>query len=173
MGSSFASARVAAVAAIIRSQNPQLSNAQVTALLFSTATDAGAAGPDEVYGWGLLNKTRALNPVGDITVPTGETSEETTEESTDESSDETIAGNAGGSSAVLAALVVGGAGYALLGNNLDLKKTLVLDEYGRAYELDLETRVTIRHPGASASSVLEGLGNKQAEERSSNAAIFS
>ena len=164
VGNSFASARVAAVAAIIRSQNPQLSNAQVTALLFSTATDAGAAGVDEVYGWGLLNKTRALNPVGDITVPTGETSEETTEESTDESSDETIAGNAGGSSAVLAALVVGGAGYALLGNNLDLKKTLVLDEYGRAYELDLETRVTIRHPGASASSVLEGLGNKQAEE---------
>ena len=164
VGNSFASARVAAVAAIIRSQNPQLSNAQVTALLFSTATDAGAAGVDEVYGWGLLNKTRALNPVGDITVPTGETSEETTEESTDESSDETIAGNAGGSSAVLAALVVGGAGYALLGNNLDLKKTLVLDEYGRAYELDLETRVTIRHPGASAGSVLEGLDNKQTEE---------
>jgi len=164
VGSSFASARVAAVAAMIRSQNPQLSNAQVTALLFSTATDAGAAGVDEIYGWGLLNKSRALNPVGDITVPTEETSEETTEESADESSDENVAGSAGGSGAVLAALVVGGAGYALLGNNPDLKKTLVLDEYGRAYELDLETRVTIRHPGASAGSVLEGLDNKQTEE---------
>ena len=160
VGNSFASARVAAVAAMIKSQNPQLSNAQVTALLFSTATDAGAAGVDEVYGWGLLNKTRALNPVGDVTVPT----EETSEESADESSDEIITGSAGGSGAVLAALVVGGAGYALLGNNPDLKETLVLDEYGRAYELDLETRVTIRHPGASAGSVLEGLDNKQTEE---------
>ncbi len=147
-GSSFSSARVAAVAAMIKSQNPQLSNKQITNILFSTATDAGAAGVDEVYGWGLLNKTRALSPVGDITVPT----------------EETTADSAGGSGAVLAALVVGGAGYALLGNNPDLKETLVLDEYGRAYELDLETRVTIRHPGATAGSVLEGLGNKQAEE---------
>jgi len=147
-GSSFSSARVAAVAAMIKSQNPQLSNTQIINILFSTATDAGIAGVDEVYGWGLLNKTRALNPVGDISVPT----------------EETTAGSAGGSGAVLAALVVGGAGYALLGNNPDLKETLVLDEYGRAYELDLETRVTIRHPGASAGSVLEGLDNKQTEE---------
>ncbi len=147
-GNSFSSARVAAVAAMIKSQNPQLSNTQIINILFSTATDAGIAGVDEVYGWGLLNKTRALNPVGDISVPT----------------EETTAGSAGGSGAVLAALVVGGAGYALLGNNPDLKETLVLDEYGRAYELDLETRVTIRHPGASAGSVLEGLDNKQTEE---------
>ena len=64
----------------------------------------------------------------------------------------------------LGALVVGGVGYALLGNSPDLKETLVLDEYGRAYELDLETRVTVRNPGPSAQSALEELATEQVKE---------
>ncbi len=60
--------------------------------------------------------------------------------------------------------MVGGVGYALVRNNPDLGETLVLDEYGRTYELDLETRVSVRNPGPSAQSILRELDTEQVQE---------
>jgi serine protease len=59
-GTSMASPHVAAVAALVMSANPSLSNQQVRDILTSTAEDLGAAGRDNLYGWGLV---RAYNAV--------------------------------------------------------------------------------------------------------------
>jgi len=177
-GTSMAAPQVAAAAALIWAYSPGLTAAQVASILKRTATDLGTPGVDSVTGAGALNIEAALAPIGIVTVPI-EDDEDSEESEDDESSDEdgesdsddadsegSDSGGSGGSGAgvALAALVVGGVGYALLGNNSDLEETLVLDEYGRTYELDLETRITIRDPGPSAQSVLKELNTEQVNE---------
>ncbi len=177
-GTSMAAPQVAAAAALIWAYSPGLTAAQVASILKTTATDLGAPGVDSVTGAGALNIEAALAPIGIVTAPI-EDDEDSEESEDDESSDEdgesdsgdtdsegsTSGGSSGsGAGVALAALVVGGVGYALLGNNSDLEETLVLDEYGRTYELDLETRITIRDPGPSAQSVLKELNTEQVNE---------
>ena len=177
-GTSMAAPQVAAAAALIWAYSPGLTAAQVASILKRTATDLGTPGVDSVTGAGALNIEAALAPIGIVTAPV-EDDEDSEESEDDESSDEdgesdsddadsegSGSGGSGGSGAgvALAALVVGGVGYALLGNNSDLEETLVLDEYGRTYELDLETRVTVRDPGPSAQSVLKELNTEQVNE---------
>ena len=54
-GSSYAAPMVSAAAALAWSINPDLTNAQVRDILFSTAVDLGDPGWDELTGWGRLN----------------------------------------------------------------------------------------------------------------------
>ncbi len=68
-GTSMAAPIVAGAAALLEGAWPQLKAAEVASILFQTATDLGAAGVDSVYGWGLLNVDRALQPVGSLSVP--------------------------------------------------------------------------------------------------------
>ena len=63
-GTSFATPVVSGAIATIREAFPYMSAEQITALLFTTATDLGEIGVDSVYGWGLLNMERATKPVG-------------------------------------------------------------------------------------------------------------
>ena len=149
--------------------SPHLTAEQVAEIIRVTATDQGDLGVDKIYGWGRINPEKALSPIGDIEIPIDDDEDiedndddDSTED--DEDSNDSSESSGGGAGVALAALVVGGVGYALLGNNPDLKETLVLDEYGRAFELDLETRVTVRNPGPSAQSVLEELDTKQVDE---------
>jgi len=72
-GTSMATPVVAGAAALLEGAWPQLSAAQVASILFQTATDLGAAGVDAIYGWGLLNADRAMQPVGTLSVPTSGT----------------------------------------------------------------------------------------------------
>ncbi len=60
-GTSQASPLVAAIAALVLSQEPALSVAQLTDRLRSTADDLGAAGVDPVFGAGRANALRAVN----------------------------------------------------------------------------------------------------------------
>ena len=187
-GTSIAATKTAALAVRVMSASPQLTAEEVAEIIRITATDQGAAGVDDIYGWGRINSEKALSPVGDIAAPVDDDEESTESEGDEESdesegdeesdesenngadSDDTDSSGSGDSSSgsgagvALGALVVGGVGYALLGNSPDLKETLVLDEYGRAYELDLETRVTVRNPGPSAQSALEELATEQVKE---------
>ncbi len=181
-GTSMAAPQVAAAAALIWAYSPGLTASQVAEILKKSATDLGAPGIDSVFGSGALNIEKALAPIGIITAPTEEESEtDPTDESedsddsgssADEISDEGgsnaggsgSGGGGGGAGLALAALVVGGVGYALVRNNPDLGETLVLDEYGRTYELDLETRVSVRNPGPSAQSILRELDTEQVQE---------
>jgi membrane-anchored mycosin MYCP len=74
-GTSGAAPIVAGVAALIRSKWPAMSAKQVINRIVSTAKDAGPAGKDPLYGFGVLNAEAALkdtvaeaavNPLGSI-----------------------------------------------------------------------------------------------------------
>jgi subtilisin family serine protease len=74
-GTSGATPIVAGVAALIRSEWPAMTASQVINRIVSTAKDAGAAGKDPLYGYGVLDAEAALkadvpetktNPLGSI-----------------------------------------------------------------------------------------------------------
>jgi hypothetical protein len=81
-GTSFSSPVVAGVYALVMSANPTLGPTQLDGIMFSTATDLGAAGKDPQYGWGVVNASAAVTkatqssasdstaPVVKITTPT-------------------------------------------------------------------------------------------------------
>lgn len=72
-GTSMASPVVAGVAALLYAQNPSRTPAQVEQLLEQTAVDLGAAGWDQLYGWGRIDAGQALIAGGNqngIPVPT-------------------------------------------------------------------------------------------------------
>lgn len=59
-GTSMACPHVAAVASLLRSVNPTLSNKQVRQILEKTATDLGTPGKDSLFGYGYINVKKAL-----------------------------------------------------------------------------------------------------------------
>ncbi|MBI2039734.1 S8 family serine peptidase, partial [Candidatus Microgenomates bacterium] len=59
-GTSYASPHVAALAALIMTANPGLTNQQVVDIITSTAKDLGTAGWDQTYGWGRIQADAAL-----------------------------------------------------------------------------------------------------------------
>jgi subtilisin family serine protease len=59
-GTSMATPHVAGVAALILARNPTLTPAEVRAILETTATDLGAVGRDEVFGYGRVDALAAL-----------------------------------------------------------------------------------------------------------------
>ncbi|MEC4295517.1 S8 family serine peptidase [Adlercreutzia shanghongiae] len=59
-GTSMACPVVAAVAAMVRAANPELSSAEVKDVLCSTATDLNVVGKDTETGWGLVNAEAAV-----------------------------------------------------------------------------------------------------------------
>ncbi|MFK9090245.1 S8 family serine peptidase [Bacillus salipaludis] len=60
-GTSMASPVVAGVAALVLSQNPDLSAKQVVDSLLYSADDLGPTGWDDKYGYGLVNPKKAIN----------------------------------------------------------------------------------------------------------------
>ena len=65
-GTSGATPIVAGVVALVRAAHPELDAANVINRVVATARDEGAAGPDPIYGFGLLDAQAAVN----ATVPT-------------------------------------------------------------------------------------------------------
>ncbi|WP_407539034.1 S8 family serine peptidase [Deinococcus radiomollis] len=59
-GTSMATPHVSAAAAVVWAAKPTLTPASLTALLQNTATDLGAAGKDNSYGYGLVNPYKAI-----------------------------------------------------------------------------------------------------------------
>lgn len=59
-GTSFSAPLVAAVAALVWSCNPELSNREVRQILRTTAEDLGNLGKDAYYGFGLVNAVEAV-----------------------------------------------------------------------------------------------------------------
>ena len=59
-GTSMACPLVAGLAALVWSQNPTLSNANVADTIMSTAVDLGPLGRDDEYGWGRIDAARAV-----------------------------------------------------------------------------------------------------------------
>ena len=118
-GTSFSAPQIAGAVALLAQAFPNLTGAQIVQLLLTTARDAGAAGTDPVYGRGVLDLTRAFQPVGTTS----------------------LAGSRAPTSdnfnAALSA-PMGDAGQGALG-------VVVLDGFDRAFATDLAR--TIRHEG--------------------------
>ncbi|GFN30358.1 S8 family peptidase [Paenibacillus xylaniclasticus] len=60
-GTSMASPHVAALAALIRSINPELKNTEVMDIMRQTALDLGTKGKDKYYGYGQIDVKKALH----------------------------------------------------------------------------------------------------------------
>jgi len=67
-GTSMAAPHVTGAIALLKQQFPNLTPAQLTSLVLSTATDLGAVGIDDIYGVGLLNLAEASRPQGSLAV---------------------------------------------------------------------------------------------------------
>lgn len=69
-GTSMAAPAVSGAAALVKQHWPKLRADQIANILFVTATDLGEPGIDVVYGRGLLNVEKALQPIGQLTTTT-------------------------------------------------------------------------------------------------------
>ena len=139
-GTSMATPYVSGVAARVLGAAPYLTPTQVTSILFESATDLGATGTDAIYGRGLVNLTKALQPLGATSVATsgGTTS------SYQGTSDTRRAGVSG----VLAA--------GLRGSQV-AKNLVFFDAYGRDYQTDL-SQSTSSSAMSVAGFVSQGTG---------------
>lgn len=68
-GTSMASPHVAALAALIRSVNPDLKNTEVMELIRGSVIDLGATGRDKYYGYGQIDVYAALQAAGGEKAP--------------------------------------------------------------------------------------------------------
>lgn len=137
-GSSWATARISGIAGAVLLQNPNLTAAEVVDVILQSAEDRGAVGTDAEYGRGvILNAQQVLNNViGPITVPTPTTP-------TTPTTPDTGGGGGGGAGVLLLGGALAGALLLLRKPSDKLEKTLVLDSYGRSFELDLNDHVEV------------------------------
>lgn len=68
-GTSMASPHVAALAGLVRSLNPALTNTEVMELMTANTVDLGDAGHDKYYGWGQVDIYQTLRAAAGNTVP--------------------------------------------------------------------------------------------------------
>lgn len=121
-GTSYAAPLVSGAAAILLQQAPHLSGRQMADILLQTATDLGDSGVDEIYGWGLLNVGRALEPYGISIIPSSIIVDE---EVTDYNQNDN------------AVVYFDTAVAPALSGHAALSEVMSLDSYGRPYVLDL------------------------------------
>lgn len=71
-GTSMAAPVVSGSLAVILGAAPFLKAEEAVAILFESATDLGAAGVDEIFGWGLINLEAAMSPLGETMLALGD-----------------------------------------------------------------------------------------------------
>ncbi len=69
-GTSMATPHVTGALGLLFERFPYLTGAQVRDVMLTTATDIGAPGVDDIYGWGLLNLEKAIEGYGQLRVDT-------------------------------------------------------------------------------------------------------
>ncbi len=142
-GTSFAAPVVSGAAAVVKGYWPYLGSQQVASVLFKTATHLGTSPvgeADAVYGWGIVNVGKAVQPVGvtGITVKNGR-----------------IVAVAG-TSAIAGTALNGAMQTAAAGGAF---KVSALDETGRNFIYDLGSTV-FKTPALSAQQVF-GAADRQ------------
>lgn len=113
-GTSFSAPQIAGAAALLAQAFPNLTGAQIVNLLLTSARDAGAPGTDAIYGRGILDIGRAFAPSGTTSLAGTTTAVP-------------LSGNGGTTSTPM--------GDVALSNRP--VNAVVLDSYGRAYDIDL------------------------------------
>lgn len=145
-GTSFATARLAGIAAQVLRATPFLTAEQLAQVIFAAAEDLGAPGVDPVYGRGFVQDAAQVinSPAGPMEIPSSG------------------GGGGGGGGAGVAALVVGvGVGAALLlRNNKKLKKTLILDSFGRPFSIDLTEAARVNDHKPTVSQFVDAIDER-------------
>jgi len=151
-GSSWAAARIAGIAGAVLQQNPDLTAEEVADVIFQSAEDLGEAGTDSEYGRGFIrNADQVLNNViGPVTVPTP---------------DAGGGGGGGGGAGLLLGAAVAGGLLLLRKPKTKLEKTLVLDSYGRTFQLDLGNSVIVNDGALHLSDFFNGLDQKSVNDQ--------
>lgn len=122
-GTSQAAAYVTGGIALMKQAWPQLRGEQLVALTLNTATDLGAKGVDEVFGYGLVNFDRATAPQGNLVVAS-------THQKLGGGS--TVSGTSAYTTGMTTTSTIGRA----LGTSSVLSRTQTVDSYGRNYAVD-------------------------------------
>jgi len=129
-GTSFAAPQISGAVALLAQTFPNLTGAQIVDILYRTARDAGTPGVDAVYGQGVLDLTKAFQPLGTASLAGSTAAVSTT------------------NNAVLSA-PMGDASQSGLG-------AVILDGYGRAFAMDLAGTITRNTPSPLLAPALEG-----------------
>ncbi|MGB0843138.1 MAG: S8 family serine peptidase [Alphaproteobacteria bacterium] len=124
-GTSFAAPLVAGAAALLKENAPHLTGNEIATILLTTARDLGDAGIDDIYGHGLLDVENALTPYGAAYIPAGA------------AIDTGSFGTASNTN-----VIFDPAFSSALINSVALKSTMALDEFDRAYQVDLASKVS-------------------------------
>ncbi|MGI9506830.1 MAG: S8 family peptidase [Geminicoccaceae bacterium] len=144
-GSSFSAPAVSGSLALLLDLFPSLSPEDAVQILLDSATDLGEEGVDEIFGHGLVNIERAVQPIGVASLPTGD--------------------DVDGGVVTLNASKIGlsGAFGDALANVDALGKGLFLDEFRRPFAADLRDRVVTDERGIDFAGAL---GSSDVETRS-------
>jgi len=128
-GTSFSAPQIAGAAALLAQAFPNLSGAQIVDILFRSARDAGASGVDATYGRGVLDLTRAFQPIGTTTV----------------------AGSGAGASLTGNGVLSSAMGDARMGT----LGAVILDGYDRAFAINLASTIARYRPTLTLAPALE------------------
>jgi subtilisin family serine protease len=137
-GTSMATPYVSGVAAVIKGEWPALTSSQIASIIFHTADNLGAPGVNATYGWGAVDITKALAPVGPSVVATAGTLATvssvggTSGTGTTTTSPTLVAGLTGAQTS----LVSGPLSVAVANSTL-LKNAIVVDSYGRNFNVNM------------------------------------
>ncbi len=128
-GTSFAAPQIAGAVALLAQAFPNLTGAQIVSILFQSARDAGATGPDAVFGQGVLDLTKAFAPLGATSI-------------------------AGTPARV--SLGINGTLSAPMGDaRQGALHTVILDSFARAYTMDLAGTITRPSPSRTLVGALQ------------------
>ena len=134
-GTSLSAPIIAGAAAIIFERWPTLTAREVRDILFTSATDLGVVGVDNVYGHGLLNLSAALQPLGETTIAVQSTDLAPVVQSS--------------------AMMLGGAFGDAAGFTAGLKNIMMLDGFRRDFAVDLSGLVASGRTRASLAAIFE------------------
>lgn len=135
-GTSFSAPHVAGAAALLVELFPNLTGREIAEILLDTAFDLGVAGPDTIFGRGLLDLAAAVSAQGPASVPTrvGQSAPPTVSDS---------------------GMSVGPAFGTSFGTGLSFADIVFLDKYDRTYRTDLSDRLIAPPSRVSLDSFLD------------------
>lgn len=132
-GTSMAAPMVTGAIALVKGAAPNLTGDKILEILFTTATDMGEAGVDEIYGWGMMNLQAALSPIGSLSIAS--VSSVSTKSS---------------SSSLNSSKIFTTSSMGSLLSSLN-QKIITLDSYERSYEADIAELTSVEEKTNSIS----------------------
>lgn len=149
-GTSYSAPQIAGAAALLAQAFPNLTGAQIVNLLLTSARDAGTPGTDALYGRGILDIGRAFAPAGTTSLAGTNTAV-------------ALNGNGGTTSAAM-----GDAALSPMSAH-----AVVLDSYGRAYDINIADGISASAPRLRLAAALVDQGRSVSLSRGTTELAFS